>query len=360
MALGALLSTLNLERHEPALRDAGLSVNNLCHAWQVSGWSGLEVLLRRAATFQTDGLGRARFGHALVHSRCAPSTAAVLGGQTQIAATVLSEQALRAWPFMAAPVELSAHMRCRFSSQPQPEANVTSCTTGATLNEGDVPLFVRWEEYVPKYLASVTHVRFVQIGANCGMNTKSCAVGGDPVWNYVESCGWRGLAFEPVPGTFQKLCRNIAAIGGRVRPIRAIISNETGSAWMKIVQRHGGEKSHVLPTPQRDSIPWGYGHVMPSLSLYDVWPQDGADVLIVDAEGSEERILGYGPLPLPLPQLVLFEHNSLSESQKARIDANLLDQSFHHIADLKHMDAHSTAANLPPQDRLYGRLRVKR
>ena len=80
-------------------------------------------------------------------------------------------------------------------------------------------------------------------------------------------------------------------------------------------------------------------------------------VLIVDAEGFVERVLGYSPLPTPLPQLVLFEHVYLSEPQRARIDANLLGQGFHRIADLRHMDARG--ANAPPQDRLYGRLRIK-
>ena len=380
MALGALLAALHLEQHEPALREAELTVDNLCGVWRVSGWSGLEVSLRRATTFQTDGLGRARFGHALVHSHCSPSAvargpaqAAAPGAWTQAAATGAAAEILawtwttgaeRPWPFATLAAADAAEMGCqnrtenrKSSLQPKLEANVTSCSAGPTLNTGDVPLFVRWEEYVPRYLASATHVRFVQIGANCGRNTKSCAVGGDPVWNYVQSCGWRGLAFEPVPGTFQKLCRNIAAIGGRVRPIRAVISNETGSAWMKINARNGGERSHVMPTPRSGTEPSSLMQRIPSLSLHDVWSQDGVDVLIVDAEGSEERILGYSPLPTPLPQLVLFEHVYLSESQRARIDANLLSQGFHRIADLRHMD--SRGANAPPQDRLYGRLRVK-
>ena len=93
-----------------------------------------------------------------------------------------------------------------------------------------------------------------------------------------------------------------------------------------------------------------------SLSLDDVWSPEGVDVLIVDAEGSDERILGYGALPTPLPRLVLFEHVYLSEAQRARIDANLLSQGFERIADLRHMDARG--ANAPPQDRLYGRLRI--
>ena len=112
-----------------------------------------------------------------------------------------------------------------------------------------------------------------------------------------------------------------------------------------------------MPTPRSGTEPSSLMQRIPSLSLHDVWSQDGVDVLIVDAEGSEERILGYSSLPTPLPQLILFEHVNLSESQRARIDANLLSQDFHRIADLRHMD--TRGVNAPPQDRLYGRLRVK-
>ena len=402
MALSALLTALNLEQHEPALREAELTVDNLCGVWRTRGWSGLGVALRRATTFQADELGRARFWHALVHSHCSPSAPGILPLLAQTAATgawawvdangkrhtstqtaetgawawveraerrleeddgAEAAAAERAWPFAKLAAD-AAEMGCQNSTetrksslQPALEANVTSCSAGPTLHEGGVPLFVRWEEYVPRYLASANHVRFVQFGANCGRNTKSCAVGGDPVWNYVQHCGWRGLAFEPVAGTFQELCRNVAAIGGRVRPLRAVISNETGSAWMKINAPDGGERSHVMPAPQSGTEPSSLVQRTPSLSLHDVWSQDGVDVLIVDAEGFVERVLGYSPLPTPLPQLVLFEHVYLSEPQRARIDANLLGQGFHRIADLRHMDARG--ANAPPQDRLYGRLRIK-
>ena len=382
MALGALLAALRLEQHEPALRAAELTVDALCGVWRTSGWDGLEVSLRRATTLEADAFGRARFAHALVHSECSPTAAGILPllarNRPQTEATGAWKQTVatppyawtwaaaeRAWPFAKLAAD-AAEMGCqnrtetrRPALQPRlgAEADATSCAAGPPpLQAGDVPLFVRWEEYVPKYLASAKHVRFVQIGANCGRNARSCAVGGDPVWNYVQSCGWRGLAFEPVPGTFQKLCRNIAAIGGQVRALRAVVSNETGSAWVKISARNGGERSHVVPTPAGGIGPSSLVQRIPSLSLEDVWSPEGVDVLIVDAEGSEERILGYGALPTPLPRLVLFEHVYLSEAQRARIDANLLSQGFERVADLRHMDARG--ANNPPQDRLYGRLRI--
>ena len=58
-----------------------------------------------------------------------------------------------------------------------------------------VPLFVRWEDYVPRYLRRVDNVFVVQIGANCGKNTYGCASGGCVI-----------SAFEHASSSYIDLC----------------------------------------------------------------------------------------------------------------------------------------------------------
>ena len=68
------------------------------------------------------------------------------------------------------------------------------------------PLYVRWEKW-KSYFAdpSLERATFVQIGANCGLNTPVCALGGDPVWTYATQCQWQGVPIEPIPRLFRKL-----------------------------------------------------------------------------------------------------------------------------------------------------------
>ena len=132
---------------------------------------------------------------------------------------------------------------------PKPvRAHCLSPTTGrVTPANGELPLYVQWEDYVPHYLKQVSNVSFVQVGANCGRNTKQCAVGGDPIWNYAASCGWRGIAIEPSPPTFTKLCTNYAALTPLVKPLNALItSNAPGDAFIS----NNGEMSSHRPLEQ--------------------------------------------------------------------------------------------------------------
>ena len=51
-----------------------------------------------------------------------------------------------------------------------------ACRTPLAINPRHaVPIYLRWEEH----LTSVRNVSFVQVGANCGANTRECAVGGE-------------------------------------------------------------------------------------------------------------------------------------------------------------------------------------
>mmetsp|Transcript_12385 Transcript_12385/g.39482 ORF Transcript_12385/g.39482 Transcript_12385/m.39482 type:complete len:463 (+) Transcript_12385:96-1484(+) len=89
------------------------------------------------------------------------------------------------------------------------------------------------------------------------------------------------------------------------------------------------------------------------VTLAHLWPGSGFDILVIDAEGAEAKILSM-PLPQPLPRLVLFEIANLKASQLAAINSSLVAQGYEHVHDLHHQDAWAVAHGLPPQDRLYG------
>ena len=228
-----------------------------------------------------------------------------------------------------------------------------------------LPLTVRWEEYVPKYLKSITSgTTFVQIGANCGTNTLKCGLAGDPIWEYATRCGWKGVALEPFSQTFAKLCKNYEPFP-RVRPLNAAVSNRSGSARLMTGLAGGGEANRLSTNPMgrmwKARLAGGPSEAVRLLSMHDLWGElrwlrhrREVDVLVVDAEGEEERILGTGPLPEPVPRLVFFEHKHLKDRQVATIERNLAKQGFERIAEIPHV---ARTGALHRGDMLYGRPR---
>jgi len=259
-------------------------------------------------------------------------------------------------------------MRTSFSEEcPRPTTfvaapSLTCSTLPLRISKHEVPLFVNWEQFVPAYLPSVVNVTFVQVGANCGKNTRLCAKGGDPIWTYAERCGWRGVAVEPVTATFLELCRNYAATTPWVRPLRALITDKAvmdrvslmgeTSTGLRLERERLALQNRSVPVSDKTSEP------VVGLTLRDIWPAEGAAVLVVDVEGSEVAVLGRHRLPHPAPNLVLFESAQLPPSHLQQIDENLVRQGFNRVADLKHRDRYGK--KMPPQDRLYGRQRTQR
>ena len=211
-----------------------------------------------------------------------------------------------------------------------------------------VPLFVQWEQYVPQYLDSVVNATFVQVGASCGMNSRRCAVGGDPIWEYATRCGWRGVVVEPVWSPFKRLVENYRPFP-LVRPKRALVTHRDSVNGIRV----RGETSQALEGARAGSKGVQFP---PVRSLRGVWPRYAVDVLVVDAEGSEEDILVNATFPT-LPRLVLFEHVHLSQGARANIDERLRRLGYHQLADLKHQDR--IGRTMEPQDRLYGLARKR-
>ena len=222
-----------------------------------------------------------------------------------------------------------------------------------------LPLFVRWEDYVPTYLPEgLRNVYFVQVGAHCGKNTRGCAVGGDPLFDYATRCGWRGLALEPFAPVFTRLCRNYAPWPG-VRPLRTAVSDFVGSATFVTGNK---ETNHLAKT-------WELQRPRPNVTvgvvrLADVWREVDApsvDVLVVDVEGAEPKVLAGDALPHPQPILILFEHVHLSDDDQQQIDRSLTAQGYTQLAEFRY-PAGSNLANYDRRliNRLYGKPRRRK
>jgi FkbM family methyltransferase len=210
------------------------------------------------------------------------------------------------------------------------------------LEDDHVPLFVKWEKYLGKDLKDVN---FVQIGGNCGTNLPDCAVGGDPIWEYATRFNWNGIVLEPVPQIFSKLSENYQPYPS-VKPVNAMVSNHSGVG--RILDK--AETSHEISLSRKKGVE------VPTYTLETLWKdvfgadQKKVDLLVVDAEGNEPKILS-GAFPEPKPKLVLFEISSLQPEDLDAIDKNLKKEGYVLEKQLKHQD--KVGLTMPPQDALY-------
>jgi hypothetical protein len=238
---------------------------------------------------------------------------------------------------------------------PTDAARTSECLDSATgrlrlADPRSVPLFVRWEDYAGGWLPrEIRGLVSVQIGANCGSNTASCAVGGDPVFEYVRACSWKGIAIEPSSKTFEKLCHTYADIP-LVAPRRGAVTSPSR------VHSPLFMANRPIETNRLSNLT--IGRRVPLTSLAALWEQEVrpmtevVHVLVIDAEGSEPYILCCN-IPSPKPMMILFEHVHLKQEERDAIGQNLERQGYVHVADLKHQGSRSARLGLP-QDRLYG------
>ena len=110
-----------------------------------------------------------------------------------------------------------------------------------------IPLFVHWEDYVPRHLCSLRDVFFVQIGGACGVNIPRCTTGGDPIWEYATQCnGWRGVVVEPSAKSMAELNSDwpYGAHTAHVRTLLAAVAS--GDGYAMLTSRRGAG-NYILP-----------------------------------------------------------------------------------------------------------------
>eukprot|EP00316_Scyphosphaera_apsteinii_P013321 CAMPEP_0119317110 /NCGR_PEP_ID=MMETSP1333-20130426/41999_1 /TAXON_ID=418940 /ORGANISM="Scyphosphaera apsteinii, Strain RCC1455" /LENGTH=215 /DNA_ID=CAMNT_0007322949 /DNA_START=56 /DNA_END=700 /DNA_ORIENTATION=- len=188
------------------------------------------------------------------------------------------------------------------STQRQTQINCLNASTQQLDQPARGPrLWIKWEDFIGRFLPMITGLFFVQVGAGCGTNSWHCAIGGDPIWLYATRCNWQGVVIEPVESRFGRLCHNYAKYPG-ITPLRLAVSNYSG--WSHILGDGAERNSLISSQLSRPDNPH-YRLVNESVvvaTLDMVWKWQSLNVvhiLAIDAEGGEESILGHGDLPRP-------------------------------------------------------------
>ncbi len=182
------------------------------------------------------------------------------------------------------------------------DANTSSAFPRHCNRSGCSP--IAWE----KYFTDLRCLYFIQIGANGGTTQ---AYEGDAFWEYQRLYRWRGAVIEANPATFQKLRHNYR--DSLAVPLHVAISNRTDTLtfWCpknnpKLSEVCTGNAHWAQQNPRLLNHAVRV-NAIPLAALWDLLLPESVDVLGVDAEGEEYRILMAAPLPVPLPKMIYFE-----------------------------------------------------
>lgn len=164
---------------------------------------------------------------------------------------------------------------------------------------------------------------FIQVGAFDGVST-------DPLRKYIQTCGWRGVLIEPQPGPAAQL-KELYSGNDRLTILQAAVDNKRGQrtlftvesdsvpAWargMASFQRHNIVKnSYLIP-----GIETMIREITVNCIMFDEVMEKIAcerlDLLQIDAEGADGRILALFPFARVKPAIVHWESKNLQKHEQ--------------------------------------------
>jgi FkbM family methyltransferase len=174
-------------------------------------------------------------------------------------------------------------------------------------------------------------VFFLQVGANDGLLD-------DPIHYLVRVYGWRGILMEPVAYLFDRLKANYSGVHGPIF-VNAALSEIDGSATFYRIRMAdhlpawcvglGSFRRDVILSIRND-VPDIESHIVEESiesisfrSLIDRYQPPRIDLVVIDTEGYDLEILRQIDLIRFRPDLIVYEHKHLTESDR-RIAADLL------------------------------------
>jgi FkbM family methyltransferase len=177
---------------------------------------------------------------------------------------------------------------------------------------------------------------FVEIGANDGEQH-------DHLRPFILSRAWSGLMVEPVPYVFERLRRNYAELDQVVTANVAIADRDGRLPFYHLVSPDEDERASLpdwydgIGSFSRDAV-LGHARHIPDVerriverdvealtfeSLCNRHGVEAVDLILIDTEGYDSRILRSIDLAKYRPRLVVFEHFHLSPEDRAACGAHL-------------------------------------
>lgn len=190
-------------------------------------------------------------------------------------------------------------------------------------------------------LSKNKNIFFVNIGSNDGIS-------GDPLSEFIFTKGWKGLLIEPVPHVFNRLKKIYKNVPGILFENVAISDiNGYKKFWFikknKILKSGYDQigsfdlnKKKVLSklTPIWPELKqFLTNKKLPTFTLEKILDKNNirhVDVLLIDTEGYDYKIVKQINFKKIKPKLIIFEHTNLSKADK-EFSIKLLTQNGYHI-----------------------------
>lgn len=186
------------------------------------------------------------------------------------------------------------------------------------------PHLMSVELILNQYFIIKTEGNLVQIGSNDGISN-------DPLYKHLVQNLWNAILVEPVPHTFEKLKINYNKYKNRIKFENSIISSSDGFEYFYSLNKkslhkypiHANQLSSLTddvilllkpeyPNVEKDIIK----SILPSItfdSLIKKYSFNKVDLIHIDVEGNDDKIIASINMEKYQPDIVIFEHIHLTK-----------------------------------------------
>jgi FkbM family methyltransferase len=189
------------------------------------------------------------------------------------------------------------------------------------------------EDLIFQTLGNAQEVRFIQVGAHDGTHN-------DPISLFRNKPNWHGLLLEPNPRVYARLVKTLASSpqcqalnfalseAGGTLPFYRVRNPETCRGGHFADQVSSFDRAHV----EKMVIWFGYSkaeagdwieevqvNTITFAELLDRMPNQSLELLFIDAEGADFRLLKTFPFERLRPRMLVFEFAHLSPDEMGQI-----------------------------------------
>jgi FkbM family methyltransferase len=193
-----------------------------------------------------------------------------------------------------------------------------------------------------KLFREARDLSFVQIGANDGRRA-------DPFVNHVVSLGWHALLVEPLPSYYSQLTA-LHSGNPRVTCLNAAVDDSCGRREIHQIDpalKHLPDWAWGLASFDRDRVVKAarelglvetdvLASTVATVDWHEIWRRLGdrrCDILAIDAEGHDIRLLRLADLPAHRPRIVHFEHVCVEPSERFAFYRELMEAGYELATD---------------------------